>query len=143
MSRLTALVVSCALLLSACGTFKALQAKSPDTVTRILADIGCITAAASAGLAVLGDPTVNGAKTATGVLSAITAIGASNIPALVLTACKDTLALAPQDAEAAAVVVANAEGTTAPKLAPPKPMVGAPPVQPKAPTPVIVPVPKK
>jgi hypothetical protein len=130
------------LTLTGCGTFKSLMSGSPDTVTRILADITCITVAAEVGLTVIGDPTVNGAQTASGVLAAINTIGASNLPAKLLAACKDTLALAPQDAEASAVLVTNTTGTDLPKLSPPK-MAGPKPVAPKKPTPVVVPVPRK
>lgn len=125
-----------------CQTVKSVFSGSPDAVTRILADIGCVTAAAAAGVQIIGDPSVNGAKTASGVLAAIMAIGTSNIPAAVLSACKDTLGFAAQDATAAATLVAATTGTDQPKASMPK-MAGKPPEQPKAPQPVIIPLPRK
>ena len=140
--RFAVVVLLVPLALAGCQTAKAWWSGSPDTVTRILADIGCITALTTAAVQVQGDPAVNGAKTALGVLNAIAVVGNSNIPTTVLAACKDTLALAPKDAEGAAVVVAAAEGSTLPKASPPK-MATAPPPQPKTPTPVVIPVPRK
>lgn len=124
-----------------CATAKAWWTGSPDTVTRFLADIGCITALSTAAIQVAGDPMVNGAKTPLGVAAAIAAVGSSNIPATVLAACKDTIALASQDAAAVTTIAQNTEGTTAPKAVMPR--LTSPPPQPKTPQPVVIPVPKR
>jgi hypothetical protein len=146
MTRFKALRRLCAgftvpILLTACATLGIGQA---DQATRIIADLGCVSAAVGAGIQIAGDPVVNGAKTAMGVLAAIMSVGMSNVPNTVLAACKDTLAWATQDAKGAIALVTSGTGTPAATVPPPvtTPTRAAPP-QPKAPTPVVIPIPKK
>lgn len=128
------------LLLTACAT---LGIGKADQATRILADVRCVTVATAAGMQIFGDPAVNGAKTALDVLSAITSIGMSNTPSAVIEACKDTLAYAAEDAKGALALVTGGTASDAPKATAPTKMAGAPPTQPKAPTPVVILIPKK
>ena len=113
---------------------------------RVLADLGCITALAGAGVQVAGDPSVGGAKTAVGVLSAISSVGGSSLPSAVLNACAATLAYANQDAAGASALLKSGSGT--PAAPAPAPAPGTPaaraarpaPAQPAAPTVVHVPL---
>jgi hypothetical protein len=135
-------VLTLPLLVTACAT---LGIGKADTATRILADLGCVTAATSAGLAIAGDPAVNGAKTALSIATAILAIGTSNVPATVLAACKDTLSYLAEDVAGAKALIAGSNGTTATTVPPPSttPTARRPvPQQPKAPTPVVIPIPR-
>ena len=123
-------------LFTACATLGIGQA---DQATRILADVACVTAVVGAGLQIAGDPVVNGAKTVLDVIAAINSVGASNVPASVLSVCKDTIAYASQDLSGAVALIKSNPGTDQPKATPPK-MGARPPVQPKAPQPVIIPL---
>jgi len=67
---------------------------------------------------VAGDPALSGAKSVMSVLSAILAVGTSNVPASVLAACKDTLAYATEDAKGAIALVTNGTGSSTPAVPP-------------------------
>lgn len=126
-----------------CGSFG--LGTGSDTVTRVLADIGCLTALAGAGIQLSGDPTVSGATTVTGVVAAIGAIGASSVPSTVLAACKDTLAYAGDDMKGLVAFVKGTPGAAAEKVTPKSPLtmsVGKPAV-PMKPTAVQVVLPKR
>ena len=140
MRRVAVVVVGTLMTAVGCATLGIGQA---DQATRILADIRCITVATQAGLQIAGDPAVNGAKTALDVLSAISTLGSSNVPATVLDACKDTLGYAAEDAKGALALVTNSAGTDAAKISPPKTAVGPAREQPAKPTPVVIVLPKK
>lgn len=138
MKRLIGIIVI-PLLLGGCST---LGIGKPDQVTRWLASIGCVVAVTNAIGEITGDPSVGGAKTVTDVIGVINRVGTSNIPATVLAACKDDITHVGEDAAAVATLLQNSTGTDQPKATPPK-MAARPPAQPKAPQPVVVPVPKK
>lgn len=115
--------------------------KPVDTVTRVLADIGCVSALINAGGQIAGDPTVGGAKTVLDIFHAISVIGASNIPATVMSACAASLAYLTQDASGAQAYVTSVKGTTSARVGSP-PTVTRPPEQPNKPTMVTVTVPR-
>lgn len=114
----------------------------PDQATRWLADIACVTAVTQAIGEVSGDPSVGGAKTVLDVVNVINKVGTSNVPATVLSACKDTISHLGEDAAGAAALLKGAPGTDQPKAQIMK-MATAPRLQPKAPQPVVVPIPRK
>ena len=89
-----------------------------DVTNRVLADLGCVTAAAAAGLTIAGDPSVGGVKTVTDVLHAISSVGGSNVPAAVLAACQQTIAYAQQDYAGLVAQVKTSTGTTTPTVTP-------------------------
>jgi hypothetical protein len=73
-----------------------------------LADLGCLTALATAGISVAGDPVVNGAATAMDVLTAIVHVASGAVPGTVLSACSATLNYASQDAAGAIALIKGA-----------------------------------
>lgn len=142
MRKILSVVLVVGLLAAGCAAL-GLDGTAGATVTRIIADIGCVTALAAAGVQLAGDPMVSGATTATGVMAAIGAIGASNMPSTVLAACKDTLSYAAEDMKGLTAFVKGTTGSTAAKVTPKAPMTmttGKPPV-PLKPTPVQVVIP--
>ena len=135
------LTITLALLLTGCAT---LGIGTDNSAERILADLGCLTALAAAGVQVAGDPTVGGASTALDVLSAITKIGTSSLPGTVISACSATLSWVAQDVKGAVTTVKAEANAPEPvkaqmkaKAAKPGPKAAAPPV----PIKVIVPLP--
>lgn len=127
------------ILLTGCAT---LGIGKADSVQRWLASIGCVAAVTAAIGEVGGDPSLDGAKSVLSVVSAINRVASSDIPATVLAACKDDISHVAEDAAAVGTLISSSPGTDQPKAAAPK-MARAPRAQPKAPTPVIVPVPRK
>ena len=139
MKRLGTLCIT--LLLAGCAT---LGIGTDNQAERILADLGCLTALAAAGVQVAGDPTVGGASTALDVLAAITKIGTSSLPGTVISACSATLSWVAQDVKGAVTTVKAEANAPEPvkaelrkKAAKPGPKAAAPPV----PVRVIVPLP--
>lgn len=78
-----------------------------DVVERVLAGATCLAALAGAGVQVSGDPLLSGAVTATNVLTAISTIGSSNLPATVLQACKSTIDYASKDTAGLTALLKN------------------------------------
>lgn len=110
-----------------------------DIVTRVVAALGCVTALTNAGVQIAGDPALNGAVTAVGVLEAIMRVGASNIPGAVMTACAETLDYAKEDATGA-LAMAKATPPAKGDKVQIKPPAGARAQQPLVPTRVQIPV---
>jgi hypothetical protein len=81
------------LLFTGCSTL-GLQ---PSTVTRIVADSGCVGSLLAAGLQIAGDPILGGAVTAYGVVQALVGFGSGGVPATIMAACQSTLGYAAQD----------------------------------------------
>lgn len=110
---------------------------APSTATVVLADITCVAALAGAGVAVAGNPLVGGAVTAAGVLTAIAAVGTSNVPGAVISACADSLKYAGQDLSGLLALVKGSTPKPGPAPAPvPAARINA--MQPPTPTPVTV-----
>ena len=76
-------------------------------VERVLAGATCLAALAGAGVQVAGDPLLNGAVTATNVLTAVSTIGSSNLPGTVLQACQSTIDYASKDAAGLTALLKN------------------------------------
>jgi hypothetical protein len=107
MRYLAAFLVFLMFALTGCATLGIGQS---DTATRILADLGCLTALAAAGIQVAGDPMVGGAATATDVLAAIVHVGTSALPGTVMSACSQTLTYVAEDAKGALSLVRSSAG---------------------------------
>lgn len=117
-------------------------AGKPETATRIAAGQVCLDALIQNGIRVAADPTL-GFTTATQVLAAVLTIGSAAIQIAMNQACRDTIALASEDATGATAMLDAATTTPPPMQAPLKAKMKAAAPKKAAPGPIRVIVPLK
>ncbi len=101
------------LALAGCGLFTSMPG-GPDTATRVMAGLDCLSAVALTGAPVATDPTL-GFSTALDVFNAISKITNAVMQASANQACKDTLNLVGKDAAGAvAMIGAQVKSTETP-----------------------------
>jgi len=88
---------------------------NPDTTTRIMAGLSCLTALATNGIQVAVDPAL-GFTTASDVLAAIVKIGTAAVQVAMTQACQDTIALAAEDAQGAVTMLQATQAVPPPQV---------------------------